>query len=334
MSGALRGAQPLAQRVFATLADGRFHSGSDLARAAGVTRSAVWKAVQQLRQLGAEVQAVTHRGYCLESGARALDAEQIRSQLGAEAAGVSVEVMWSLESTNLALLSREAPARGCTHALLAEHQSAGRGRRGRQWHAPLGGALCLSLSVGFTELPPDASALSLAMGVCVRRALHRLGIGPAMLKWPNDIVAQAGKLGGILIELRAEAAGPAHVVIGIGLNVRLDAATVAAVRESGTIAADLASLGADPSGRNAIAAALIAECTRGLRDFSHAGFAPFIEEWRRADVLRDQTVSVSGAGAAHQGMARGIDARGALLLETAGGIQHVVAGEVSVRPHA
>jgi BirA family biotin operon repressor/biotin-[acetyl-CoA-carboxylase] ligase len=329
---------PLAQHVFAALADGRFHSGSELARAADVTRSAVWKAMQQLRALGVDVHAVSHRGYRLAEPAPPLDAARIAALLGIMAggmnAGIDVEVAWSVESTNQALLAREPPAPQHVRVLLAEHQSAGRGRRGRRWHAPLGGALCFSLSAAFAELPPDASALSLAMGVCLLRALRRLGLAPAALKWPNDIVTAQGKLGGILIELRAEAAGPAHLVIGIGMNLRLDAATLAAVRASGTAAVDLRSLGAVPAARNDIAAALIGECAAGLREFARSGFHSFIDEWRAADVLRDRAVTASEATKALHGIARGIDARGALQLETLEGMQSVVAGEVTLRADA
>ncbi len=321
----------LAQRVFTSLCDGRFHSGSDLARAAGVTRSAIWKAMRQLRAMGAQVQAVTHRGYRLAAPAAPLDAAAISVLTGSHRATTFIEVAWSLESTNLSLLASPAPPAGQVQVLLAEHQSAGRGRRGRSWLAPLGGGLCISFSTSFAELPPDVSALSLATGVCVLRALRRLGLAPALLKWPNDIVTPDGKLGGILIELRAESGGPAQVVVGIGLNLRLDATTIAQLREQGAAATDLQSLGADPLARNAVAAALIGECVQGLQQFAGSGFAPFIGEWRAADALRDRAVTASGSGPALEGIARGIDVRGALLLETATGVLPVVAGEVSVR---
>ncbi len=338
------GAAPLAQRLFVALCDGHFHSGSELARAAGVTRSAVWKAMRQLRAMGAQVHAVTHRGYRLAAPAAVLDVRHITDLLGDATQDVLVDVAWSLESTNLALLNTTAVAGARVQVLLAEHQSAGRGRRGRRWLAPLGGGLCLSLATSFAELPPDVSALSLAMGVCVLRAMQQLDLAPAQLKWPNDMVTSAGKLGGILIELRAESGGPAHVVVGIGLNMQLDDATRGQLDAAGNPATDLRALGADPQDRNAVAAALIAQCARGLREFGRHGFGPFIDEWRAADALRDRSVQISGdatesEAAAHLsiaavGIARGIDARGALLLEGATGLRAIVAGEVSVRAGA
>lgn len=287
--------------------------------------------MRQLREMGAEVQAVTHRGYRLAAPTQALDGARIRELAGSRAAAASIEVAWTLDSTNLSLLARAAPPAGQVDVLFAEHQAAGRGRRGRRWLAPLGAGLCVSFATSFSELPPDVSALSLAIGVCVLRALRSLGLQPAQLKWPNDIVTPQGKLGGVLIELRAESGGPAQIVVGIGLNLRLDATTAGELRAEGAPAADLQSLGGDPAARNATAAALVAECTAGLQQFAGAGFAAFIDEWRAADALRGRAVSVSGAGATQTGIARGIDARGAFLLDVGGSIQPVIAGEVSVR---
>ena len=325
-------------QVYALLADGRFHSGAELARQFGVTRSAVWKLVEQLRALGLTIHAVSGRGYRLQAVAAPLDAGKISAALAragraglATSTGPSVDVAWSLASTNDTLLARPPPAIGSIAVLLAEHQAAGRGRRGRRWLASLGGSICMSIAASFDELPPDAGALSLAMGVCVLRALRPLCRAPLRLKWPNDVLAPGGKLGGILIELHAQSSGPAHVVVGIGVNVKLDAAAQAQVHESGTTAADLASLGVDPLARNEVAARLIDACAAGLRSFASSGFASFRAEWAAADALLDQAVTVTGAGAPLNGIARGIDARGALQLQSATGTSSVVAGDVSLR---
>jgi BirA family transcriptional regulator, biotin operon repressor / biotin---[acetyl-CoA-carboxylase] ligase len=325
-----------AQRTFAALADGAFHSGEALAEAAGVTRSAVWKSIESLRALGVQIEAVTHRGYRLVHPAAVLDVARILAALGPapRASLRRLEVDWSLPSTNAALLAREPPPPGSCDVLLVEHQSAGRGRRGRSWLAPLGGGLCLSIGASFDPLPRELASLSLAIGVCARRALAACGARGLQLKWPNDLVTSAGKAGGILIDLRAESGGPAHVVIGIGLNLRLDAEDVAAVSASGTLAVDLASVGVDAADRNAVAGAVIGECLQGLARFPQEGLAPFLTDWREADALRDRPVRVmSGAdGSERHGVARGIDPTGALLLELPEGRQvPIVSGEVSVR---
>ncbi len=120
-----------------------------------------------------------------------------------------LEVAWSTGSTNTVLLSRPNPPGGSSEVMLAEYQTAGRGRRGRAWLAPPGGAVCMSMSWTFRDVPADLSALGLVIGVCEVRALHALGVTSAKLKWPNDLLVDERKLGGILIELRAESDGPA-----------------------------------------------------------------------------------------------------------------------------
>ena len=327
-------ATPPAQRTFAALGDGAFHSGEALAEAAGVTRSAVWKSIESLRELGVQIEAVTHRGYRLVRPSAALEATRIVAALdpALRASLRRLDIEWSLPSTNAALLDREPPPAGLCDALFVEHQSAGRGRRGRRWFAPLGGGLCLSFGASFDPLPRDLSSLSLAIGVCTLRALAMHGAQGLKLKWPNDLVTDVGKAGGILIELRAESGGPAYVVIGVGLNLCLGEDDVAAVSATGTAAVDLRAVGVDPADRNAIASSVVGETLRGLSQFAQQGLAPFLAPWREADALRDRPVRVVAGALERLGVARGIDAAGALLLEHADGqCQAVVSGEVSVR---
>lgn len=329
-------------RLFAVLSDGSVHSGAALAAHEGVTRSAVWKAVQQLREQGAAVEAVPRRGYRLEFPCQPLAAARLRTAL--ERMGmpgpVEVECAWSLPSTNSALLERGAPEPGAYRLLVAEHQSAGRGRLGRQWLGALGGSLLLSLAAGLPELPRDVATLPLVAGLAVRRALQRLGPVRVLLKWPNDIVAPHGvgaaglaKLGGVLTELRAEASGPAHVVIGIGLNLRLPAALRAALDPAALPPADLHGLGLGCPDRHALAAAIASECAAGLIALHRQGFAPRRAEWQEADALDGRAVVVRGAGVPPLGgIARGIDADGALQLELVGGaMRSIFAGDVSLR---
>jgi len=328
--------QPLAARVFAELADGEFHSGEELARKLGVTRSAVWKAVEALRTLGTGMQAVRNRGYRLDTPAEPLQAARIREALPSAVAGKlrRLEVEWSLGSTNTVLASRPAPPGGRADVLLAEYQTVGRGRRGRSWLAPPGGAVCLSLSWTFPEMPRDVGALSLAVGVCVLRALTSLGVSGVGLKWPNDILIADRKLGGILIELRAESGGPACVVVGIGLNVAIGKTLMDEIASTGVPPTDLVSAGISSTSRNVIAAALIERCIAGLEQFEREGLRPFVEEWRSADALRGRDVSVQSVEQGARGLARGIDLSGALLVETPQGLRKFIAGEVTVRPLA
>lgn len=329
----MKAREPLLQRVCRALGEGGFHSGEALAARFAVTRSAIWKAVGALTALGVPVKAIRGRGYCLEQPLELLEARAINALLpplvrqrlrhGA--------VEWSIPSTNATLMAASQPPPGQFDYLLAEHQSAGRGRQARRWFAPPGGAICLSLGYSYAALPKEAGALSLAIGVCALRALRDFGPLPLALKWPNDLIANDRKLGGILIELRAEAAGPAFVVIGVGLNCALGRATAARVRAAGTEACDLAGLGLATVARNRLAAALIREIALGAECFGQEGFAPFAPEWRAADALSGRAVAVHGVSGVTVGHARGISADGALCVHTRNGLQQFTSGDVSVR---
>lgn len=326
--------RPLEARIHAQLAEGGFHSGTDLARRLEVSRSAIWKAVVSLRERGLSVHAVRNRGYRLAAPCEPLDAARIRAALRGEARRRvrRIEAAWSLVSTNAVLLERTDLPPGLTDVVLAEHQTAGRGRRGRVWLAPPGGAICLTLGWSFREAPRDLGALGLAVGVCALRALRTRVPEPIALKWPNDLTVGGRKLAGILIEMRAESGGPTYVVIGIGINVALGPTVLERIAGTGTRATDLRTAGADPAPRNAIVAELIEEMLSGLMMFESEGLQPFVDEWTAADALRGRAVGVQAGETSARGIARGIDVGGALLLETPQGLRKFISGEVSVRP--
>ncbi|MFO7324671.1 MAG: biotin--[acetyl-CoA-carboxylase] ligase [Pseudomonadota bacterium] len=316
----------------------QFVSGAALAAEFAVTRSAIWKAMGLLRERGTEIEAITHRGYRLVRPASPLTAAGVLQRLspGVRARLREGRCATEIASTNSELLERGAPPPGRFDFLTAEYQSAGRGRMGRSWLAPPGGAICMSWSWCFEGMGERPGALSLATGVAVRRALARLDVSGLGLKWPNDLVTPRGKLGGILIEMRSEAAGPLHVVVGLGLNVTLgDALRNFIGAAGGNQAADIAELVAPaaPPPREALVAAVLEENVALLAGFARNGFASLREEYLAADVLRDRPVQVLGGGAnVAGGVARGVDADGALLVEHEGRLHAVVAGEVSVRP--
>jgi BirA family biotin operon repressor/biotin-[acetyl-CoA-carboxylase] ligase len=329
-------AQPLAAKVFRMLGPGGFHSGATLATQLGVSRNAIWKAVGALKELGVSVR---NRGYRLAVPTAPLAAARIREGLDEQAQKRlrQVEVAWQLNSTNATLFERTDLPPGRCDVLLAEVQSAGRGRRGRTWLATPGGALCLSLGWVFGQMPRDMASLGLVIGVCALQALREhlpeevLARTPLQLKWPNDLLCDSRKLGGILIDMRAEAGGPSYVVIGIGLNVALDAAARARISATGTEPCDLLSLGVSPLHRNQVVTSLIECLIRGLPVFEHDGLLPFREEWQRADALRGRAVNVTTVQDTTRGTACGIDVDGALLVETSRGLVRFVSGEVSVR---
>jgi BirA family biotin operon repressor/biotin-[acetyl-CoA-carboxylase] ligase len=315
------------------MADGALHSGEELAAALSVSRAAVWKRLQQLAEWGIALEALPGRGYRLESPIDLLDVTGIRAALPQDVRDRlrQLEGHETLASTSDRLLAIEDLPPGRFDACLAEYQSAGRGRRGRHWVAPFASGLCLSLSWNYRDAPATLGALSLAAGVAALRALGRVGIAGLALKWPNDIVQDDRKLGGILIDLRGEAVGPAYVVVGIGVNVRLPASAREHLAIEGVRAVDLATLG-EPPPRNALAAALIAELSTALVEYGARGMAAFAGEWQGADSLAGRTVEVLHGGKVLAGRACGVDDDGALLLEIDGVASRIVSGEVSVRP--
>jgi BirA family biotin operon repressor/biotin-[acetyl-CoA-carboxylase] ligase len=314
------------------LDDGETHSGEELAAALSVSRAAVWKRLQQLGDWGIALEARAGSGYRLASALDLLDATEIRASLPQAAAERlrHLEVHEELESTSNRLLEVDDLPPERFDACLAEFQSAGRGRRGRRWIAPFASGLCLSVNWSYRDAPATLGALSLAAGVAVLRALRRLGFAELSLKWPNDIVHRDGKLGGILIDLRGEAAGPAYFVVGVGLNVRLPDTVRDGLRAEGVDAVDLASLGALP-GRSLVAAALISELALALIEFGARGMTAFAEEWRSADALAGRRVRVIQGGQSLEGLAQGVDIDGALLVDVEGGRRRILSGEVSVR---
>jgi BirA family biotin operon repressor/biotin-[acetyl-CoA-carboxylase] ligase len=215
--------------------------------------------------------------------------------------------------------------------LLAELQHAGRGRRGRQWNMPFGGGIALSMAWSFNDAAQASPALSLCVGVAVSRALMRAGARGVGLKWPNDLWFEDRKIGGVLIEMRAEAGGPAHVVIGIGINVSLTPEARARLEAPGDRVAAVADACPATPSRNFIAGAIIDELLVMLLEFERDGFAAFRDRWLALDVLRGRPAVVWIGATAICGTARGVDARGALLLERDGRLHEYLSGEVSLR---
>lgn len=312
-------------------------SGDALTGADGLTRAAVWKRVQALREAGIEIDARAGRGYALRRPPDLLDADAIRAGLPAEAlAGLdTLEVAWSLDSTNSELLRRPVPARGSA-VLLAERQSGGRGRRGRAWASPLAANLYLSVSRGFGGGLARLGGLSLVAGVAATEALHALGFAGVRLKWPNDLVVADGdglrKLGGLLVEGGGELAGHARAVVGLGVNVRMPDAFGRLVDQPWT---DLARMSTEPPSRNALAAAVLARLLPALALFDREGLAPFLPRYGALDALRDRAVVLQRGDGEQRGIARGVADDGALRLQLdEGGEIRLHSGEVSVRDAA
>jgi BirA family biotin operon repressor/biotin-[acetyl-CoA-carboxylase] ligase len=322
-------------RLLAQLADGRLHSGEDLATGLGVTRTTVWNVIGELRERGIAIESVDRRGYRLPAPVELLDAAAMRTAAAAagEALPDALEVAFELQSTNAALFAATPFPTSAPRVLFAELQTAGRGRRGREWLAPFGSGLTFSVGWAYADTPVDLSALTLAIGVAVVRELQAAGAAGVALKWPNDVVTARGKLGGLLTQVKQESGGAAHVVTGLGLNLALPASLRSAVVASGGMPpTDLAScLDGSGAGRNSVAARLVVCIVAAARQFGRDGFESFAADWLRFDSLLGAPVRVERADGAREGIARGIDRDGALLLETSAGVDRIVSGDVRTR---
>lgn len=318
-------------RLLAQLDAGSAVSGSELATRLGVSRAAIWKQVEQLRASGLDIEAQAGRGYRLAAPLDLLDAEAIRRELAPAARQRlgDLDVSWQIDSTSSELLRRAAAGARDRSVCLAERQSAGRGRRGRAWQMPLGGGLALSMFRRFDGAMASLAGLSLVAGLAAVDALARCGVDGVGLKWPNDLVARDAKLGGILVELGGDALGPCHAVIGVGINLRLGAAAAAIDQR----VVDVEALAAVPP-RNALAARLVESLDDMIDAFVRDGFAAFADRYAQCDVLHGREIDVLRASGTQRGIARGVDARGALRVAFADGERSVDSGEVSVRARA
>ena len=323
------------RRLLALLADGSFHSGQAIARKMRLSRAGVWKLVQALRGLGIEVESIPRQGYRMPHAIDLLSRDAIYETLAAQAQEKveRLDVLLTVDSTNRHVAELAAPASGAAHICVTEIQTAGRGRRGRSWVAPFGSGVCLSVGWQFSEAPPTFSALSLAVGVASVKALERFGARDVGLKWPNDLMWQGRKLGGILIEMRGESAGPAQVIIGIGINMRMPAAVRLQLAEhQAVLVADVHEILRDRTPtRNALITALIEELTSMLEAFATDGFMRFADDWRALDVLHHANVKIITGNDTTFGVGRGVDDDGALLVDVDGELKRFVSGEVSVR---
>ncbi len=313
-----------------SLADGRFWSGQALAKAMGVSRAAVWKRIQALKaEYGLDIDAVRGKGYRLQSGLQLLSKDKINAALDPDVASLvsGFCVQDILESTNSWLMKRAAVGAASGEVCLAECQTGGRGRHGRQWVSPYGTNVYLSVLWRFAQSPIELSGLSLACGVAVARVLADLGLTEVSLKWPNDVLWRRKKLAGLLLEVGGEASGPCYVVVGIGLNTRIPSKFASGISQPW---ADLAA--ADPQSpieRNTLCARLIVEVIRTMLVFTEHGLPRFLPEWQRFDLLQGNFVNLALGSTTLRGEYLGIADDGALKLKVDGIVRHFTAGEVS-----
>lgn len=315
--------------LFKMMSDGNFHSGEGLGQALGVSRAAVWKSLRRLEEQGFPIQRVRGKGYRLPKGAALLDLDEIRSAIPSSA---GLDLDWQLldvvDSTNVHLLRQIST--GCPRPLLciAEQQSSGKGRRGREWLSPYAQNIYLSLAVPFSGGAQRLEGLSLLVGLVLVETLEESGFQGCALKWPNDVLLDGRKLAGILIEIAGDLTSDCMAVIGVGVNVLMDAAD-AAIDQAWTSL--LLSRQPGSLNRNVLIARFVRRLLPAIEIFREQGFAPFAEAWEARDAWRGLPVRVQAGNTNTFGVELGVDSRGALRLATADGELLLNGGEVSLR---
>ncbi|AJF71156.1 MULTISPECIES: bifunctional biotin--[acetyl-CoA-carboxylase] ligase/biotin operon repressor BirA [Raoultella] len=308
--------------LISILADGEFHSGEQLGERLGMSRAAINKHIQTLRDWGVDVFTVPGKGYSLPEPVQLLNEELIAGQIDQG----RVTVLSVIDSTNQYLLDRLNELQS-GDACVAEYQQAGRGRRGRKWFSPFGANLYLSIYWRLEQGPAAAVGLSLVIGIVIAEVLQSLGADKVRVKWPNDLYLQDRKLSGILVELTGKTGDAAQIVSGAGINLAMRRVESDVVNQ-GWISLQEAGVSID---RNALAARLIKELRAGLQLFEQEGLAPYLSRWEKLDNFLNRPVKLIIGDKEIFGISRGIDTQGALLLEQDGVIKPWVGGEISLR---
>ena len=319
-------------RLIGLLASGEFRSGQWLGTQLSISRAAVWKHIRSLTSAGMEVHAVRGRGYRLAKPMQPLNEDLIRRSMTQEAASrlQRFDVLQVTDSTSdyLKRLERIPGSNTQAQVCITELQSAGRGRRGRRWISPYGSNLYLSFATRVSGARLASGGLSLAVSIAVLHALQHCGVSGLGLKWPNDIYFQGRKLAGILLDLSGESGGPYRVIAGIGINLHMPET---AAKEIDQPWADLSQAGVKID-RNVLAGTIVENLINTLDLFNEHGLESFTREWRRHDLVSGHVVELQHE---HEpvisGVARGIDAHGALLVERDGVTRGYHVGEVSLR---
>jgi len=313
------------------MADGRFYSGEKLASSFDITRAAIWKRMQRIRnnlQLG--IDRVPGRGYRLSRPLVLLDKQQLVSAMETSRADVldSLHLLPTVGSTNDYVAQQLASRAGSCLACLAEQQTAGRGRRGRAWVSVFGQNIYLSLGYSFSLRLTQLSGLSIAAGVSLAQVLKKHGLRQHSLKWPNDIHSSGRKLAGILVDASGDLEGPSRAVIGIGLNMRLDGYEAASIDQPWT---DLFNEMTELPNRNQLAGDILSKLIEACQIYEVEGLAPFLQGWQEFDLYRGLMIDLLQGADVVSGRYIGLADDGGLIVETKAGRQTFYAGEVSMR---
>lgn len=303
-------------------------AGTELSERLGISRAAVWARIEELRALGYEIEASPHLGYRLLHSPDALHADDLMSRLGDRCLiGRDIRVFQETSSTNdvAEKLARDGVKEGVV--VFAESQTKGRGRLGRRWLSPKGKGLWFSVLLRPALRPLAVTRLTIAAATALRRAIHLQTSLPAEIKWPNDILVRGKKVAGILTELQAELDKVKCVILGVGVDVNLDARDFPADLRS--LATSLKAESGAAVCRPELAAAILRELDADCAKVRHGRFASVAEEWERHCSILGHHVVINMGDRKLAGRAEALDTDGALLLRTQHGhLERIIGGDV------
>lgn len=320
----------LQRQIIQHLADGKTHSGEVLAQQAGISRAAIAKHIHQLQQIGLDIFAVPGKGYRLAKPLQLLDVAEMKRWQSAGAPEILLQHL--TDSTNTQLLKRlqDRVSLKKGQVIVAEAQSAGRGRRGNSWFSPFGSNLYFSMYWRLEQGIQAAMGLSLVVGIAVAQLLEEHYQCAIQLKWPNDLYVNQQKLGGVLVELTGQTHADCDAVIGIGLNIEMPIAGASEINQPFT---DLTKLIDVPVDRNQLVALLQRQLIKTLQKFEAEGFNDFVAEFNRRNAYEGMTVQLTGNHELHQGVCQGVDQQGGILLLHEGQLKSYFGGELSLRAY-
>ena len=306
-------------------------SGEEISRQLEVSRTAIWKHMQTLKQAGYEIEAHPRRGYRLKELPDLLLPYAIRDVLDTKMIGQG-EIYYfpEIDSTNNE--AKKQANSGCAEGtiVLAEEQKGGRGRLARGWFSPAGKGIWLSMILRPPFNPYDAPKCTLMAAVAVTKAIREITQVQCGIKWPNDILYQGKKIVGILTEMSAEIDAINHVVIGMGINVNISQDDFP--EELQSIGTSLSIIKGYKISRLELLNAVLKELEIAYEQVVERGFIPMLNEWRELSITLGKNVNVVGSGREFSGLAMDIDQDGALLVQTQQCLERVLAGDVSIRP--
>ncbi len=316
--------------LIALLSDGEFHSGEAIGDLFKISRSAVWKQLKKVVELGIEVETVKGKGYRVVHPFNLLDREAICALLNHHLPAATLDILPVTTSTNdlfnRKIFNKEAVGKG--DLILAEQQTAGKGRRGRVWHSLFARNIIMSMVWSFDQGMTKLDGLSLVVGLALVEALRSMSVPEVKLKWPNDVMVKDRKVAGILLEMNGDPTAECFVVIGVGLNVNMQGGDMEGVDQPWISVSQALGQNVD---RTAFINIFLEKLIYHLQVFEKEGFEVFRSRWGETDWLKEKAVAIKTGNTIIFGEARGVNTQGGILIDQEGVLHAYTSGEVSVR---